>query len=109
MEKCLTFDGSLKLAGCPSKVRKKSRTVYHTFVNCLDGRALQLLRSVEPGSGLVAWRKLNEHYAPATAGRFMSVLSGLMALKEFYTAVDKDGYISLSKVLKWRPQREPSI
>ena len=81
LDKSLEFTGSLKLADCSSKIQKKPRTVYHTFVNCLEGRALQLLKSIEPGNGFVAWKKLNEYYAPATAGRFMSVLSGLMAVQ----------------------------
>ena len=61
LEKCLVYDGSLKLADVSSKIAKKSRMVYHTFVNCLEGRALTLLRSIERGNGFLAWRKLNEY------------------------------------------------
>ena len=81
LESSVTHPGSLATADQASGVARKSQLVFHTLINVLEGKALAMLRNIERGNGFLARRKLHEFYAPAVAGRFMSVLSGLMSIQ----------------------------
>ena len=56
-----------------------TRTLYHVLVSSLDGKALAVIRGVERGNGLLAWRALCTEYEPRSGTRLAAMLCGLLS------------------------------
>ena len=78
MNAALLGDAFPSLAECTPEGRTVSKTLYHCFVQLLEGRAAQIARAAERGHGLHVWRKLKEEYEPSSASRLSSMLVGLL-------------------------------
>ena len=58
--------------------QRMARKLYYLLVAYCGGKAATILRTVEPGNGFIAWRRLATAYQPAIRARFHSMLQGLL-------------------------------
>ena len=63
--------------------QEASRKIFYVLAMLLHGPPLLLLRSVERGNGLEAWRLLKDRYESATASRLHAMLGKIMRPDRF--------------------------
>eukprot|EP00969_Alexandrium_andersonii_P081486 3591527-Alexandrium_andersonii.AAC.1 len=60
------------------------------------GKALEILKRVEPGNGYEAWRSMTKYYRPEVRGRFLGMLQRILGAS-FHGGMDE--YID--KITQW--------
>jgi hypothetical protein len=61
----------------------RAERLHSSLVGLLRGRPLKILRSVEEGNGLEAWRALNRQMAPRTRARSIALLQAFLSHPPF--------------------------
>ena len=57
----------------------QGQLLHNLLVHLVGGKALAILRCVEPGNGYEAWRRICVEYEPATPVRYTSILTGILS------------------------------
>ena len=57
----------------------QSKFLQALLIQLCSGRALQMMKMVEPPNGWVAWRRLCREYEPPSHGRWVAMLVGLLS------------------------------
>ena len=74
---------ALPLATLGTQATADGKKLFFVLAMLLSGPPLTILKSVERGNGLEAWRKLCERYEGASASRLHHLLSRIMAPDPF--------------------------
>ena len=78
-----TAGRAVPLVTLRAPLQDASRKVYYVLAMLLHGPPLLMLRGVERGNGLEAWRLLKERYESATASRLHAMLQGILRPERF--------------------------
>ena len=78
MREAATHHAPITLDNLGEAQKQQAAVLYHLLIQLCAGKALSLIRLVEPANGLEAWRQLKAEYQADSSERLRAVLQGLI-------------------------------